>query len=306
MYSLYKEQSKVGKSPSERSIEEALEFGVVCIDKPQGPSSHEVSAFARKILNIEKTGHTGTLDPNVSGVLPVLLNQSCKASHFLGNTTKEYVCEMQLAKPIKQKKLNSVFNRFKGKIYQKPPLASAVAKNLRIRETYELQILEVIDAKVLFQVASEAGFYVRNLVFDIGEVLGVKAEMAELRRTRASGLTEKQAVTLQELSDYYWLWKEKQREDLKKFIIPIENFVSLKKVVVSDDCLKPISTGADLAIPGILSLDEKIQKDEHVGIYTGKGELVAIANALMPFTEIKSSKKGIAFDIVRVIHAFIS
>ncbi len=304
MHSLYEEQCKTGKSPSQRSIEEALEYGVICIDKPCGPSSHEVSAFARKILQVKKSGHTGTLDPNVSGVLPILLNNSCKASHFLGETTKEYVCVMHLGKKVDEVELEKTLARFRGKIYQKPPLASAVAKNLRIREVYKLNILEIVGKGVLFTVSSEAGFYVRNLVFDIGEVLGIKTEMAELRRTRAGLLKEDKAITLHGLSDYYWLWKEKSKEELKKFIIPIEEVIGLKRVIASDDCLKPISTGANLAIPGIVALDEKIQKGEKVGIFTGKGELVAVATALMSFSDIKKAEKGMAFDIDRVIHSF--
>lgn len=305
MHALYKEEGKLGVSPHERSVEQALEHGVICIDKPQGPSSHEVSAFVKKILHIDKAGHTGTLDPNVSGVLPVLLNQGCKVSHFLGETSKTYVCVMRLGKEVSEKELEKAFSRFRGKIYQTPPLASAVAKKLRIREVYELKFLEKSGRDVLFTVSSEAGFYVRNLVFDIGEVLGVKSEMLELRRTKAGPLKEDKCVTLQELSDYYWLWKEHGKEEnLKKAIIPVEDFVKLKKIVASDDCLTPISTGADLAIPGILSIDETIKKGERVGIFTAKGELCAVATALMPFAEIKNSKKGMAFDIERVIQGF--
>ncbi|MDP3742171.1 MAG: RNA-guided pseudouridylation complex pseudouridine synthase subunit Cbf5 [Candidatus Micrarchaeota archaeon] len=305
MHVFYKEEFKLGVSPHQRSVEQALEHGVVCIDKPQGPSSHEVSAFVKKILHVNKAGHTGTLDPNVSGVLPVLLNQGCKVSHFLGETSKTYVCVMQLEKEVSKKDLVKAFNYFKGKIYQTPPLLSAVAKNLRIREVKELKILEVKERNVLFSVSSEAGFYVRNLVFDVGEVLGVKAEMAELRRTKAGVLTEDKCITLQELSDYYWLWKEKGNDEkLKKAIIPIEDFVKLKRVIASDDCLRPISTGADLAIPGILAMDEKIQRGERVGIFTGKGELVAVATALRGSSEIKDLKKGMAFDIERVIQGF--
>ncbi|MFH0712988.1 MAG: RNA-guided pseudouridylation complex pseudouridine synthase subunit Cbf5 [Candidatus Micrarchaeota archaeon] len=304
MFTRYSEIANKGIAPAERSVEQALEHGVICIDKPCGPSSHEVSAFVKKILNVNKTGHTGTLDPEVSGVLPVMLNQSCKAAHFLGDTNKTYVCVMHLEKPIALKDLEKAFSRFRGKIYQTPPLLSAVAKKLRVREVYGLKILEVKDSDVLFTVTSEAGFYVRNLVFDIGEILGVKSEMAELRRTKASAFVEQQAITLQELSDYYWLWKEKERDDIKKFITPIEEFVGLKHVIASDDCLHAISTGADLAIPGIVALDEKIEKGDPVGIFTGKGELVAIATALMPTKEIRFSEKGYAFDIERVIQGF--
>ncbi len=304
MRQLYSEESILGKPPEERSLEECLQYGVVCIDKPQGPTSHEVSAFVKKILHTGKTGHTGTLDANVSGVLPVLLNNSCKTAHFIAERNKTYVCIMHLSKEVGEKELQKAFLHFRGKIYQTPPLASAVAKKLRMREVFELKILEVEGRDVLFSVSAEAGFYVRNLVFDIGEILGIRTEMAELRRTKAGKFVESDCLTLQELSDNYWLSKERGKEDLKKFITPIEDVLGLRRVIAADGALHAICTGAHLAIPGIMALDEKISKGERVGIYTGKGELVAVATALMSANEIKPGEKGWAFDVERVIHSF--
>jgi len=211
---------------------------------------------------------------------------------------------MHVSKEVGEKSIEKAFSHFRGKIYQTPPLASAVAKKLRIREVFDLKILEVESRDVLFSVSAEAGFYVRNLVFDVGEVLGVKAEMAELRRTKAGKFVEDNCITLQPLSDYFWLYKERGKEDLKKFITPIEDVLGLPRVIAADGALHAICTGAHLAIPGVMALDDKISKGERVGIYTGKGELVAVAIALMSASEIKPGEKGWAFDVERVIHSF--
>jgi len=305
MLVLRREEYATGKRPSERSMEERLRFGVVPVDKPTGPTSHEVSAFVRRILGLKKTGHTGTLDANVSGVLPVLLEESCKASNVIMGGRKKYVCIMRTGQKATKSGLEEAFSHFRGKIYQKPPLASAVAKKLRVREVFALNILETEGRLVLFEAETEAGTYIRNIVRDVGEVLGAGAEMAELRRAFSGGFNEKQCVTLQELSDRFWLWKEKGEErPLRECVHQIEDVLGLKKTVVSDDAIHSITTGANLAIPGVNQLDETIQKGERVGIYSGKGELLCIAEALLGTEEIKGREKGIAFDVMRVIHGY--
>ncbi|MBI5036644.1 RNA-guided pseudouridylation complex pseudouridine synthase subunit Cbf5, partial [Candidatus Micrarchaeota archaeon] len=164
------------------------------------------------------------------------------------------------------------------------------------------KVLENEGNFVLFETEVEAGTYIRKLCHDAGEVLGCGGLMAELRRTVSAGFTEDQAFTLQDLSDAFWLWKEHgDGSELRKILVPVEEAVKLKRVVVSDGAIKPITTGANLAIPGILSLDENIRKDEPVKILSGKGELLCLATALLSSDEISSRKKGIAFDISRVI-----
>lgn len=301
MIILRQEKYNIGKKPSERNLEEKLQTGVLCIDKPVGPTSHEVSAFVKNILQTGKTGHTGTLDYNVSGVLTILFNDSTKAANYLADKDKEYVCLMTLDKPLSRAKVEQVMDNFRGEIYQTPPLASAVAKRLRTRKVHELEVIEVKDNSVLYRANVQAGTYIRNLCFDFGELTGVKAEMTELRRTKAGKFTELNCITLQELSDLWWLYREHGQDKLSPHIHNIEDVIGLKKVVVSDGAIKPITTGADLAIPGINALAKGIKKDELVAIYTGKEELLCIAKALMTTEEITSQPKGIAFDIERVI-----
>ncbi len=218
---------------------------------------------------------------------------------------KKYVCIMRAGKGVGEKELEEAFSHFRGRIYQKPPLASAVAKKLRVREVFALSVLEARGRLVLFDAETEAGTYVRNIVRDVGEVLGCGAEMVELRRTFSGGFREDQCVTLQELSDRHWLWKERGNDaPLRECVHQIEDVLGLKRVVVSDDAIHSITTGANLAVPGVNALDETIQRGERVGIHSGRGELLCIAEALMGADEIKGREKGIAFDVMRVVHGY--
>ena len=304
MIVLQQETPSWGKTLSEKTLEELLPFSMVVIDKPCGPSSHEVASFVKKILGVSKTGHSGTLDPEVSGVLPVLLGEATKAAGYLLKDRKRYVGIMKLRVPKTAQQIETAFARFRGKIYQKPPLKSAVRRELRIREVFSLDLLEVDGPFSLFECEVEAGTYIRKLCSDVGDVLECGGLMAELRRTVSSGFDESRCVSLQKLSDALWLWKEKNDpEPLRHLLIPVEQAVFLKKVVASDGALKAITTGADLAIPGILELDETIRTGDPIQIVTGKGELMCFAKSLMDSDEIRGREKGIAFDIARVIRS---
>ncbi len=306
MIVLRKVESNYGKSVGERTLEEKMRKGVFVLDKPCGPSSHEAAAFVRKILGLKKAGHSGTLDANVSGILPVFLEEATKAVRYFLGERKKYVCIMRLNERKSAKEIEEAFSHFKGKIYQKPPLASAVVKKLRVREVFGLKTLEVDGKDVLFECDVEGGFYVRKLCSDVGEVLGCGGEMFELRRAYAAGFTEAQSHSIQDLSDAFWLWKEKGKEkELDSLILNLEDVLHLKKVMVDDGAIKPITTGANLAIPGIVAMDDFISKDESVQVLSGKGEILCFARALFSSKEIVEKENkghgGLAFDIERVI-----
>lgn len=309
MLIIREERCELGKAPGERPMEELLKYGIAVIDKPPGPSSHEVSAFVRKILHLRVTGHTGTLDQKVSGVLVVLLEESRKILNYIPNSDKTYVCLMRLSGEVPPAKAESAFSHFRGEIYQRPPLQSAVAKKLRKRKIHELKILECGDKTVLFECRCEAGTYIRKLVFDVGEVLGVRAEMLELRRTDAGEFPEARSVTLQQLSDFFWAWKEKgQEEFLRKAIIPLEA-ISWKKVVISDEAAKKIRNGVKPKIGDVLRVDAGIRQGDSAALFTGKGELIAVAGMKFSSGEVEymheqaKSAETIA-DILRLIHEF--
>ncbi|MBI3587649.1 RNA-guided pseudouridylation complex pseudouridine synthase subunit Cbf5 [Candidatus Micrarchaeota archaeon] len=303
---LHKGKYEFGVAPSQRSLDALFGYGVALVDKPKGPSSHEVSSFVRKMLGIKKAGHSGTLDPEVSGVLPVLLQNSCKLAPLLMGSVKEYVCVMDCAKEFSREELDAALENFRGKIFQTPPLASAVAKRLRVRTVYKLEILEVRGRSVLFHSRVQGGTYIRKLVEDAGRVLGAGTTMADLRRTLAAGIAEKDCVTLQELSDRLWLAREQGNEKpIRECVRPIEEVVKVKRVVVGDGMLVPLSSGSNLACGGVDALDGKIGAGDVVGIFTGKGELHSIARASLGTNEIaeKKNEREMAFDVMRVVQS---
>jgi len=178
--------SKHGKRPEDRSIEERIHLGVAIVDKPAGPTSHQVSAWVRDMFGVPKAGHSGTLDPRVTGVLPVALADATRAVEAVLEGDKEYVGVMQLHQDVDERRVRSMMGRFVGEVYQMPPVRSAVKREQRTRHVYELEPLEVDGRNVLFRVRCESGTYIRTLCADIGDALGVGANLVDLRRTRAA------------------------------------------------------------------------------------------------------------------------
>ena len=122
-------QINLEKLKAKKTIQELLEFGIINIDKPSGPTSFDVSDFVRKKLNLRKTSHFGTLDPRVTGVLPIALNRACKLTGFFLGENKEYIGIMRVHKEIDMKKLQEIIKKkFIGKIIQKPPVKSRVRR----------------------------------------------------------------------------------------------------------------------------------------------------------------------------------
>ncbi|MCS7144435.1 MAG: RNA-guided pseudouridylation complex pseudouridine synthase subunit Cbf5 [Archaeoglobaceae archaeon] len=294
---------RYGCYPSKRSIEEHIKKGFVCIDKPMGPTSHEVVVWVRKILGVQKTGHAGTLDPRVTGVLPVFIETATKLVKFLQESGKEYVCLMRLHGDVAEGKIREVFKMFTGKIFQKPPLKSAVKKQLRVREIYSMEILEISGRDLLFRVSTESGTYIRKLCKDMGEVLGVGAHMQELRRTKTSSFKEEDCYTLQDLLDAFLFWKEEGEEKyLREIIKPMETAVAeIPKIVIKDTAVDAICHGANLSIKGVAFIERTVKEGGKVAIFTAKGELVALGKALMSVETMTELKKGFVVDIDRVI-----
>lgn len=294
---------RYGCYPLKRPIEDYIKKGFVCIDKPMGPSSHEVVVWVRKVLEVNKTGHAGTLDPRVTGVLPVFIENATKLVQFLQASNKEYVCLMRLHSNVRREDLIRVMKMFTGRIYQRPPLKSAVKKRLRIREIYSLELLEIEGRDVLFKVSTESGTYIRKLCRDIGEVIGCGAHMQELRRVKTGKFGEDMCYTLQDLQDAYVFWKEEGEEKyIREIVKPMEMAVAdLPKVVIKDSAVDAVCHGADLSVKGIAYIEKNINEGDIVAVFTLKNELVALGNALMDAERMFRSKSGIAVDVKRVV-----
>ena len=292
-----------GKKPEDRSVEELLEMGMINLDKPSGPTSHQVVSWVREILSAKNVGHGGTLDPRVTGVLPVAVNRGTKLLKVLLTAGKEYVGIMRLHREVSEDILRAVFEKFVGEIYQVPPVKSAVKRARRKRRIYYLDIIEIEGRDVLFRVGCEAGTYIRRLCVDIGKKLGVGAHMQELRRTRVGTLSEEESVTLHDLKDAYELWREDgYEEEIRRCIKPIERMLDhLPKIVVRDSAVDALCYGASLTLPGVLEIDSDIKKGDVVAVMTLKGEAVMIGKANMSTEEMLIRDTGVCVIPERVV-----
>ena len=295
-------QDKWGKRPSDRSVGELLKGGVLILDKPSGPTSHQATAWVRDALKAESVGHGGTLDPYVSGVLPITLGKATRLTDIVLSSDKEYICLMRLHGDRSEDRIRKVVSEFIGKIYQLPPVRSSIKRQLRIRTIEDIEILDIRGRDVLFRMECDAGTYARTLCVDIGDVLGCGANMVELRRTRSGKMTESRAVTLHDIKDAYIFWQQNGREDwLRSMIQPMEVLVEpLPKIVVKATAVDAICHGADLNISGIHMLDEDIRKNALVAMMTARGELVAIGRMAMSSSKIMATSQGKAVDTERV------
>lgn len=282
-------------------FKEILERSVIVVDKHAGPTSHQVSGWLRDVLGLKKVGHIGTLDPMVTGVLPVALGSSVKAMPLLAGIAKEYVGVMHLHKEVPAEDLNRVVSGFIGKIRQTPPKKSAVARREREREVFSFDVIEVDGKDVLFRTKTEAGTYIRKLCHDMGQALGVGAHMAELRRTQAGPFTEVQSHSLMEIKDLFEFAKSGDAERLEKILIPIEDAIPYaKKVYVHSTAADTILNGAPLFVGGIEKRDGEILRGETVAMFSGK-RLIAIGIAKMDSAEMGKRKKGVAVRTDRII-----
>ena len=293
---------KFGKRPEERSAEELLSCAIINLDKPKGPTSHEVVSWVKKILYAKKAGHSGTLDPKVTGVLPVGVGKATKVLQVLLMGGKEYMGVMHLHESVKEEAILNVFKEFTTMIYQRPPVKSAVVRRVRKRKVYSMDLLEIDGKDVLFRASTQAGTYIRKLCHDIGLVLGVGANMAELRRTRVSHFTEEETVYLQDVLDAYIFYTEEgEEEELRKCLQPVEAAVQqIPKIWIQDSAVDSVCHGAELAVPGVVRL-EQVEKGSMVAVMTLKDELVALGRAAMTTKDILIRGKGIAVTTERVI-----
>jgi H/ACA ribonucleoprotein complex subunit 4 len=295
---------RYGCKPAERAINYYIRFGVINLDKPAGPSSHEVTAWVKRLLSLSHAGHGGTLDPKVTGVLPVTLEEATKTVQALLVSGKEYVCVMRLHDTVSKQKVQAVLDEFTGEIYQRPPVRSSVKRRIRTRKIYRITFAEMAEKNVLFHVACEAGTYIRKLCFDIGEVLGVGAHMQELRRTRAGPFTEAtNMVTLHDIAYLQAKWQETKDEAyVRRFIQPMEKILDIvPKIIIRDSAVGALCHGANLAAPGVLSLETGIQVNDTVAVMTQKGEAVALAQALTSTQDTLKLSHGLVAKTERVL-----
>ena len=293
----------LGCPPDQRPHSQHIKFGILNIDKPPGPTSHEVVAWVKKLMDLDKAGHSGTLDPKVTGVLPIALEDSTKVAQALLRSGKEYVCVMRTHGVEEEERVMGTLKIFEGTIYQRPPIRASVKRRLRTRTIYSIDYLEGDGRNWLFKVACESGTYIRKLCYDVGEILGIGAHMHELRRTRSGPYTENTLITMYDLTDAIDIFREEgDEEPLRRIIQPMESALGLlPKIWIRDSAVEAVCSGAALAAPGILRLESGIWKGSVAAVMTQKSEGVALMKAEMSSDEILKSDHGIATTPIRVL-----
>lgn len=204
-----------------KSLKELLEFGIIVVDKPMGPTSHQVAEHVAKMLGAKKVSPMGILDPAVTGVLPITLNRACRLSPYLLGSSKTYVGVMRLHADVETDELKKAMKRFIGKIKQLPPVRSNVKREVRSREVYSFTFLEREGKDVLFSAHVEGGTYIRTLISDLGKDIG-GAHMLELRRTKAGIFEEEGAVTLYDVDNAITSLKRGDEKPIRNMIVPAE------------------------------------------------------------------------------------
>ncbi|WP_243637240.1 RNA-guided pseudouridylation complex pseudouridine synthase subunit Cbf5 [Aeropyrum pernix] len=241
----------------------------------------------------------------MTGVLPVALERMTRIIGTVMHSSKEYVCVMQLHRPVEEDRLREVLKLFEGEIYQKPPLRSSVKRALRTRRIFRIELLEYTVKYALLRVDCEAGTYMRKLCWDIGLVLGVGAHMRELRRIRTGPFSEDSGlmVRLDDVAYAVIRWREEGKDDLlRRVVIPGEYSVChIPKVLVRDSAVESLTHGAQLAAPGVAAVEEGVEKGGMVALMTLKGELIGLGKALASAQEMLEAERGIVVSPTRII-----
>lgn len=299
-----------GCSPLQRPIDEYIKSGFINLDKPSNPSSHEVVAWIKRILRVEKTGHSGTLDPKVTGCLIVCIERATRLVKSQQNAGKEYVGIFRLHSAVDggEKRVLQAVEQLTGALFQRPPLISAVKRQLRIRTIYESKMLEYDQEKNMgiVWVSCEAGTYIRTLFVHLGLLLGVGGQMQELRRVRSGIQSEKDGMmTMHDVMDAQYLYDHHKDESyLRRVIRPLEALlVSHKRIILKDSAVNAVCYGAKIMLPGVLRYEDGIEVNEEIVIITTKGEAIALGIALMTTAVLATCDHGIVAKIKRVVMA---
>jgi len=257
---------------------------------------------------VEKTGHSGTLDPKVTGCLIVCIDRATRLVKSQQGAGKEYVCVIRLHDklPGGEAQLARALETLTGALFQRPPLISAVKRQLRIRTIHESKLHEFDNERHLgvFWVSCEAGTYIRTLCVHLGLLLGVGAHMQELRRVRSGAMDENDnMVTLHDVLDAQWMADNTRDESyIRKVVSPLETLLtSYKRIVVKDSAVNAVCYGAKLMIPGLLRYEAGIEVHDEVVLMTTKGEAIALGIAQMSTVELSTCDHGVVAKVKRCI-----
>jgi tRNA pseudouridine55 synthase len=305
--------------------------GILLVDKPRGPSSHDVVDRVRQVFKIKKAGHTGTLDPLATGLLLICLGRATKLAPFLQDLSKIYegkmifgvttstldsegeIVEEKDASSLSREKIEEIFAHFQGEIVQTPPMFSAihqdgkrlyelarsgqeVKRSPRIVNIHQLQALRFSfnsHPQVEFRTHCSKGTYIRSLCADIGEASGFGAYQLSLRRTRIGPFDLKQASKLEDLDG-------KSKEEREENILSLKDALPhLPLVTIKRGAEKIVRWGRPLYLYHIHELPSKLEKGDRVRLCTQEGKLLAVGISLQEGTHFCEDRVG--FKYLRVL-----
>jgi H/ACA ribonucleoprotein complex subunit 4 len=297
-----------GSSPLTRPLDLHMLYGIINLDKPVNPSSHEVVSWIKRILKCEKTGHSGTLDPKVSGCLLVCLNRATRLVKAQQTAGKEYVAVVRFHSkpPGGRPSVVQALEQLTGALFQRPPVISAVKRQLRVRTVYQNTLMDYDEEKAMavFHCKCEAGTYIRTLCIHVGLLLGVGAHMQELRRVKSGCLTENDNMaTMHDVLDAQYVFENMGKEDyLRRVVMPLERIlVTFPRIILKDSAVNAVCYGAKLMIPGVLRFEKDIEVGKECVAVTTKGEAVAVMVAQMTTAVIAAVDHGVVAVIKRVV-----
>ena len=286
--------SNHGIDPENLSIEQRLASGFILLDKPPGPTSHQIASWVRDLLGLDRLGHGGTLDPFATGVLPLMAGKSMKLTKGILKTDKTYIAVLKFANETSNATLSDVISKLTGRIYNVPPEISAVKVQVRTRKIYSFEVIEASGKQAIVKIACEAGTYIRTIARDMGLLLGYKVELKELRRENSGRFDLADCVTLQEIADAVWLWKECDNPAaLQKIIHPTEKLLLDKPyIIVKDSAASALCHGAPLLRPGLVDVSDKLSSGLEVAAFTSKNEIVGIVKMTKSYNELSTETTG--------------
>ena len=286
--------SSNGFDPEQLSIEQRLASGFILLDKPPGPTSHQIASWVRDMLGLERLGHGGTLDPFATGVLPLMAGKSMKLTKGILQTNKTYIAVLKFAQVPKKSELSEIIGKMTGRIYNVPPEISAVKVQVRTRRIFNFELIELQEKEAVVKIVCEAGTYIRTIARDMGLMLGFGVKLKELRRENSGRFSLEDCVTLQQIADAIWLWKECDKpEAISKIIHPTEKLLLDKPyIIVKDSAASALCHGAPLLRPGLIEVSSKLSSGLEVAAFTSKNEIVGIVKMTKGFQELSTSTNG--------------
>ncbi|MFB6183654.1 MAG: RNA-guided pseudouridylation complex pseudouridine synthase subunit Cbf5 [Haloarculaceae archaeon] len=297
--------------PEDRSVAELLAFGVVNLDKPPGPSAHQVAGWVRDLVGnaydasvdgddrtVDRAAHAGTLDPKVTGCLPTLLGDATRLAQIFDDSVKEYVAVLELHDAAPSD-FEAIVAEFEGPIYQKPPRKSAVVRRLRTRTIHALDVLEIEDRRALLRIRCESGTYVRKLCHDLGLALGTGAHMGDLRRTATGSFDDATLATMHDLVDALALWTDDGDDAwLREVVHPAERVLApLPTVTIARSAAEQVAHGAPVYAPGTIEIAGDPERGALVACVTSDDAAVCLGRLVGD----PDDESGIVVDLERVL-----